>query len=346
MTRNFLPLFILTTILCVTVGVASAQQTPDGTPYRISLQWENDSSFISPLNPNDRYYTNGIRVDFAFKPEGLTPLLAALPFSPADDDEDLETAMGIAGGQNIYTPDDLRRHDLIKNDRPYAGWLYGGLYVQRANDHVFDHLELDVGTTGQASLADETQKFIHDNFHAIHPEGWRHQIGDELGFNVIYTRKWKLSLLGEPGHDGAVELIPQAGMTLGTINRQFDAGVTLRAGWNLPYDFGPARIVDPASATHIHRKPRSPGVYAFVRFGGSVVEHDTFIQGNNFRDSHGVDANPLVGTFEGGFVGQISLFGPDTLELGWSHTVVTEQFDGQAGEAHIGSWKLSWTCFF
>jgi len=334
--------------LIVSSTKAQAEEPDKDPPVQIMLLWENDSSFISPLNPNDRYYTNGIRINLAFKPACLTDVLAALPFNPAGSGNttDLETALGVSVGQSIFTPGDLKRSDLIENDRPYAGWLYGGVYVQRAPDTVLDPLEFVLGTTGQSALADETQKYIHETFDAIEPQGWRNQLADELGFNITYTRKWKLPVIGKPGRGGAVELIPQAGMTLGTINRQFDAAATLRGGWNLPHDFGPGRISDTPAATHIHRKSYSPGIYGYVRFGGRVVEHNTFIQGNTFRDSHGVDIEPLVGDFEGGFAAQVSLFGHDTLQAGWAHVVTTEQFKSQRGAAHNGRWTLMWTCHF
>jgi len=334
-------------VVLTCVGAALAEERTD-RPVNVTVLWENDSSFVAPFNPNDRYYTNGIKLTVAWKPDGLTPLLAALPFNPAGDGQTqgLETAFGVSAGQSIFTPDDFSVAELQVDDRPYAGWLYGGVHVQRATDDVLDHVELNVGVIGQASLADETQTTIHRIFDQDEPQGWGNQLGNELGFNVTMQRKWKLPIAGEPGDGGAIELLPQAGFTVGTINRELNAAITARAGWNLPYDFGPARIAEPAAATHIHRKPVSPGVYVFGRFGGRVVEHNTFLEGNNFRDSHGVDINHLVGEMEAGVVGQISFFGPDTFRIGWSHTIVTEQFESQRGEHHFGAWKLNWTLLF
>ena len=39
--------------------------------------------------------------------------------------------LGYVFGQNMYTPQNLLTNGLIKTDRPYAGWLYGGVYLQR-----------------------------------------------------------------------------------------------------------------------------------------------------------------------------------------------------------------------
>ena len=70
----------------------------------------------------------------------------------------------------MFTPEDLTRTDLIRDDRPYAGWLFGsfGLVLgpngeQKVGSVAFDRIEtlqLTLGVVGPASGADRTQKFV------------------------------------------------------------------------------------------------------------------------------------------------------------------------------------------
>ena len=133
-----------------------------------------------------------------------------------------------------------------------------------------------------------------------------------------------------------MQLIPQVGFTLGTVNRHASAGALLRAGTNLPDDFGPGRIEEPAAATSLPRN--EPGAYLFVRVGGKAVEHDVFLEGNNYRSSHGVDPEPFVGDVQVGFG---ILWG--RFELGYSQTYHSRQFKSQRERDSFGGLTFSWT---
>ncbi|NIT29347.1 MAG: DUF2219 family protein, partial [Candidatus Aminicenantes bacterium] len=45
-----------------------------------------------------------------------------LPFS---SDESRLRNIALSVGQKMFTPRDITRRELIPEDRPYAGWLYG-----------------------------------------------------------------------------------------------------------------------------------------------------------------------------------------------------------------------------
>lgn len=306
--------------------------------FIVTVYWENDGTAAKPNQNTDRHYTNGIKITLAHQPDWAAQLAPLLPFQPGGKDVTLKTAVGYQMGQNIYTPDGIETPTLIANDRPYAGWLYVGGYLQRAAADEFDHFEFNLGVIGPNAIAEDVQKWIHDTFDAPTPNGWDHQLRNEVGFNFTYLRKWRVTLLT---HDEqpTVQLIPQAGFTIGTINRHASLGATIRMGVNLPDDFGPGRIEEPAAATGIPKK--APSYYVFARFGGKAVEHDTFIEGNNFRTSHGVDVEPFVGEFQ---VGMVFLW--KRFELGYSQTYLSRQFEGQGDKDSFGAWTLSWTHHF
>ena len=70
-------------------------------------------------------------------------------------------------------------------------------------------------------------------------------------------------------------------------------------------DFGPGRLAGEVAAFTGREPITAPfGLYVFGRATGNVVEHNTFLQGEQLPcDSppgDGVDATPLVGEFQAG----------------------------------------------
>lgn len=316
-------------------------------PWAVHLYIENDGTFIKPNNNTDRHYTHGTKLTFAHQPDFADALADALdafyPIGPADG---RATAFGYSFGQSIYTPKDITNPSFIPKDRPYVGWLYGGVYLQRSVRDTMDYLDLTVGVIGPASQADDTQKIVHKIVDAGEPRGWDNQVPNEVGFNINYQRHWKLPLLPAADKEGhtfvfGAELLPQAGFALGLMNRHVNAGATLRAGWNLPDDFGPARLEEPADATGLPTGAGDLSVYGFVRLEGRLVEHDAFIEGAAFRSSPGRPIQPAVGIVQVGVVATCYHF-----ELGYSQTFLTEQFKGQRGSDSFGAFTLAWRCTF
>ncbi len=136
----------------------------------------------------DRHYTYGTRfscISAALEADdplkrfaaGLEFDVLGLTFLEAAS----EVRYGFAVGQSMFTPEDLSRRDLIVDDRPYAGWLYGtaGLVIgpegkKDKSSTGFDRLEsieLTLGVVGPASQADDTQKFIHTAIDAPYLHG-------------------------------------------------------------------------------------------------------------------------------------------------------------------------------
>src|SRR5205823_6501596 len=106
--------------------------------------------------------------------------------------------MGLELGQNIYTPKNIFTPSMVHSDRPYAGWLYAGVTLQRRgvtrrNTPVLDNFGLDLGALGPDSLAQETQTWWHSLGGWILPQGWHNQLKSEPGLILKYDRQWKFS---------------------------------------------------------------------------------------------------------------------------------------------------------
>lgn len=324
---------LIAVILCMT-GIASAQEReavdipiPE-EPYRLTFHFENDGSFAKPNHNTDRHYTNGVKITFSYRPEWADDFADWLNLRP-DENGDIKTAGGFAIGQNIYTPDRIENPALRNpEDRQFAGWLYLSTFWQHEANNELDHVELNFGVVGEASLAEKTQKFIHEAFDGDDPIGWDNQFGDSFGINLMVQHKWKIDLpiFRDPIQ---LELIPQGGFTLGSLNRHVNFGATFRLGINLPLDYGPARIEEPAAATNLQAKSE-PGWYVFARFGMKFVAYNRFLSG--------VDLEPILGEAQFGVV-----FQWEKISFGYSQTYMSQEFETQGGKDSFGALVLSFS---
>ena len=112
-------------------------------------------------------------------------------------------------------------------------------------------MQVTLGVVGPASLAEETQKFIHAIVNDRKPMGWHYQLRDEPGLVMHYERTIKLikpqSVLGL-----LFDIEPHWGGAIGNVWDYVNAGAMARFGFNLPKDYGPMRI-----------EPSLPGIGLF-----------------------------------------------------------------------------------
>ena len=120
----------------------------------VSVTVENDA-----LLDTDRYYTNGIRFEFARE---LSPgdqfarRVAAKVFGPSEDAEILES---FALGQTIFTPEDVLTDVYLPDQRPYAGFLFFDYTINRQTDHGTDWLLLQIGLVGPSAGGETIQNW-------------------------------------------------------------------------------------------------------------------------------------------------------------------------------------------
>src|SRR5262249_44883781 len=155
------------------------------------------------------------------------------------------------------------------------------------------------GVVGPASGARELQKFFHRATSSRDPQGWDHQLRNELGVNVNYQHTWRAANLAS-GNGLAVDFSPQLGGALGNVETYANAGFKLRFGRHLPNDYGPPRI-DPGLPGSGYFVPSSDfRWYLFAGAEGRLVARNIFLDGNTFHDSPSVDKKNWVGDFQAG----------------------------------------------
>ena len=311
--------------------IASAVAADHPAARRIDLQLyvENDNSVFRFWGDTDRHYTGG---------HGLS---ATFQLDPAGDNG---RALGLLIAQQIYTPEDRTSGIFDPEDQFFAGYLYGGVYFQRQDGDVFDHVQLDLGVVGPSSLAEQAQETTHDITGSDDPF-WVNQLRDEFTYQLTLRRKWRIDLGDMHVRDTplAFQLIPRAELHVGNVRRALAAGADLRVGHNLPDDFGAGRLTDPRAATG--QRTRGFSAYAFARAVGRFVEWDTFVQGSNRRNpSPSLDLEPLQGELGGGLA---IAWQTDTLNLAVEYTqlVLSDRFEQQTSTDGLGTWsfRLVWT---
>lgn len=327
-----LRLALLTLFVLIVGAVACAQDETEALtgaePLRLralTFIVENDTSRIHFFNNEDRWYTNGLKIDASFNRPWPRFADRLLPFSY----DDAREAGGFVLVHQIFTPEDLETDTLISDDRPYAGSLYAGWYMQRSDDVNFDHLELDIGVIGESSGAEAAQKAVHAALpNQIRPSGWDNQLSNEPFINLQYEHRWRTPKAAIGSLD--LDAIAGLGGRLGNAHIDANANLTARFGYNVPDDFGPPTIDTFRDATG--RWEGDFGIYAYARVTGQAVARNIFIDGNTFADSHSVPREDFVATLQAGLALRYKWF-----EAGWSTTWRSRQFEGQREPHEFGA---------
>ncbi len=342
--------------------------------FRSTFYWENDSNWAKPFDSHDRHYTAGVGMSFSWRAPWVDDLLQDIPSFGDQFAEKTDFAMGFVGALTIYTPENITTTEPQFNDRPFAGFTYGGLFFQRARRNslpdkgfaplssigdwasyaAFESFEMDLGIMGPSSLGRNAQEMIHHSIGNPVPVGWVNQIHDEPEFSLKYNRRWRSELATLiDGLPITVQVIPDVGVTAGSILDEVRLGCGLRVGYNMPDDFGPGQLSNPADFTYqapcacmdMFDKPlENQSLYFFIRPGGRFVAHNALLQGDNWRHDDRVTVTPEPAIFEVQFG-----FGWQFLkhfELVYVCTYETAEFVHQDGWDSWGSVQFTWSVAF
>ena len=281
------------------VSAAACLPGPAGAQDARFVTYENDEFFNT-----DRYSTNGIQFTARHAQDARGP--GERRFTGG-----LCRWLGCAGdrllftqnsfGQLMYTPGNIKIATNQRHDRPYAGLLYlerDYLFLS-PDGKVLTTLAGQAGLTGRASLAEQTQKFVHRVLDRPEPRGWDHQVGNSLAYVVSVERHHALSFLSG-GVGPGVQLQTNAYWRLaaGTLMSYAAAGLTVTLGKDLP-----AVSPMPPGITHSlgSGKQDSSCLWdwlqctVFAGVEGRYMGYNLFLQGRPWRNDPGVPPRRKVG---------------------------------------------------
>lgn len=276
-------------------------QVPAETkPKRGSLNLiiENDK-----FADTDRHYTNGLQLAYFLAPgkEGSWVKKAAQVLPLVKSSGDLRH--GIFMGHEIYTPNDTTTSGFLPDQRPYAGWLYGGVSISSNTSSHFDVWRLNLGVVGPAAQGEEVQNNFHRLIGVDEAKGWDHQLSNKFGLMLVYESGYRKTLMSENNllNIGA-DIIPHYGFCIGNVEQYLNTGLTLRFGRELGRDYGPPRIRPSLPGSEYFDRYYRPSWYAFFGGGYRYVNRNIFIDGHDETHAYNINREKWVHDIQAGMV--------------------------------------------
>jgi len=135
---------------------------------RVNFSFENDI-----VSHTDSQYSAGWKLSSIYYiPEENSQWVNI----PLVEDRKQAHFISFAIAQQIYTPEDISSNELVPNDRPYAGWLYGAMGLHQSTSTELDSFTVQIGFVGEASGAEFIPVNAHTLFDNEVPKGWTNQL--------------------------------------------------------------------------------------------------------------------------------------------------------------------------
>jgi hypothetical protein len=213
--------FILLVLLAIYAGFVTAQPERKAKSLRVLL----DNDFLNFRGAGtDRYYTNGVRIDYFFKKKQKAKFPSSILLNISKDNNNVY-GWGLA--QFMFTPQDITLPEIQYGDRPYGGALYAIHSLQSIDTakKIKITTELFLGVIGPISFAEESQTMVHSIIGSPKPEGWDYQVSNDIIINYNITIEKQLLYLSE-----RILLVGLVETYSGTLYNAAGMGFMLRIG--------------------------------------------------------------------------------------------------------------------
>jgi len=190
-------------------------------------------------------------------------------------------------GQKIYNPSARFSKDILEYDYPYGGWLYVQYSKQKKlTENSNWQWGLQLGFTGEASLAHWLQNKYHKVFLNISEMSWTDQVPQSFHLNFLfnYFKKYKIN--------SAMKVNTEVFSMFGTQK----TGLGLRAG----LVFGDSFVL-PLGGNYLFDQNKGDGLYFGIKT--DYLIHDYMISGSflNQNAPFTLPSIPFRTTIESGF---------------------------------------------
>ncbi|WP_084005403.1 lipid A deacylase LpxR family protein [Gilvimarinus polysaccharolyticus] len=257
-----------------------AQTSQAQTTDWISLVWQND--LFSGRDGGG--YTNGLFISLYQVAEAeAEPLVEPTLIKPLswllNDGYDLAFNEHSVG-QVMITPADISKSTPAPHEVPYAGLLTYRASRVLVNDNIADMVRTTVGVIGPASMAEQSQKFIHKVVGSTEPKGWDYQLENEPVIAVRRARVWRYEL------SPMIDTVLLAQGRAGNLESAVGAGALVRFGRGLQRSFATTLLQQGRTSTPTAVED---GWYLYGGFEADYVFNNIFVNGNTYRDSPSSD---------------------------------------------------------
>lgn len=231
-------------------------------------------------------------------------------------------------GQVMVTPADISRAAPNPNDVPYAGLLMYRASRVLVDGNIADMVSTTIGVVGPASMAEQSQKFIHKVVGSTEPAGWDYQLENEPVFSLRRARVWRYEL------SGMTDVVLLAQARAGNLESALGGGAIFRFGRGLQRSFATtllqqSRTSSPAAVEN--------GWYVYGGFEADYVFNNIFVNGNTYRDSPSSDLRHNQLSFTAGVS-----YAWDALSLTFGYKSGTTMDAHDASRDNFGTLSLAW----
>ena len=271
--------FKLLTIFLLSSNLLFSQKKDKVFDKEFHLEVDNDS-FVPPSF--DRYYTSGVR--FSYRAVAKEGSWLDKIFNKDTINGRKKILYNFVIGHHTYTPQSISLTDVQLFDRPYAGWLYGGVGLNTFfSSRLRLALDFDAGLVGPATGIGDFQEWYHELVGFPIPRGWEFEIQNGAALNLNGELNYELVSLPEQG----VSIVSNTSFRVGTIFDNFRQGATIRLFNFRPLDesaFFHAKLGEGLSRSQRKQKQKKE-IYLFYTYTYERVFHNTLIEGNVLGES-------------------------------------------------------------
>ncbi len=258
----------------------------------------------------DYYYTQGIKLEYvhpALKKFPITKLLV----KPRNS----ELKYGIGIDLFGYTPTSIRSPHILYGDRPYAGCISFKTFMIGVDTVRQQRLSsaMTVGIIGSGALGREIQTVIHRTIGKKIPQGWKHEIRNDLILNYQINYEKSLVKLNN------LFLLNGIGeIRAGTLNTKLSGGLNMMIGnFENPY----------SSIEETSTLKRKVSYYLYAQTGVTFIGYDATLQGGliNRKSPYTIPSSQIARVTAQTSAGIVLNF--RNVSLSYSKSYLTKEFD-------------------
>lgn len=313
--------YLTVLLMLLVISQANSQDLPETFKYEFGLRSDNDSYLAGG---QDQYYTNGLLLNFRI----------ALDQSKLGNKKLNKMILEFEAGQKIYNPLTGRIFNIVKIDRPFAGYLYAGAALNLLyNSENNLKLSLQTGTIGPSALAKEAQKILHSALGFYGIKGWQWQVKNEFAINASAEYNYLLNR----STTGKVDFAANTYVNIGNTFSGAGAGIMLRAGAINPL-FNSAVTQSRVSKNAPEKNIIKKEFFFYAKPMLHYIAYDATIQGGLFIQDKGpavFEVKPVVFSQQAGAIYSQNRFTAD-----FSILFKTREVKSNAGPHQYGSIAL------